>query len=1302
MRNLVVLNKGEIVVESRTYPELRVLDSVFDSISDTITVALGKNESGIIEVHQFMKDGQVLVLASFSIDPNDKLLSFEHFGDSSQLVFVFELGDIVTATYDITRPDSDTTLVEIVGSIDCGIATSCWSPDQETLALLTKEQNLILLSRLFEPIAERFLDPNDVKQNTQVSVGWGKKETQFKGKGARALEREKESLKHAGLENTDELRDPTLGTYQSGGLSPFDSQSIKISWRGDCEYFSITSIVEVENNNRRVIRVYSRNGQLDSCSEPIDGLEGNLSWKPQGSLIASTQRRHDEDILETVLDLVFFERNGLRHGEFGSRLPPNSKIIDLAWSCNSEILAFQLENSIQLWTSKNYHWYLKQELFLSSSATIEVFQFHPEKPLRLMIASSHSLEIVDLAFNTKNGPNISGFDVGMSLVVDGTTCMITPLSIANVPPPVAFRDFDVLEPILDLAVSKSNTRFATLTANYTFIHEAADLRAAPKEMSLINKTTYCSFDEQARQIAVIGTDHVAILVDSLDGLSRIVIFSIEDISSPEIVGITETMNKVVLLKPRSDFSVLTYETIDGTVYEVEMSNLAETKPIVTFPQLCFDYEVSIRNPELWADEVSSVCFGISSNGKLYGNDVLISPAVTSIKITESLLVFTTAQHQLKFVHLMNKFETANDIEDDDERTRMIERGSLLVSVIPSRASVVLQAPRGNLETIYPRIMVLTGVRKDIKALRYKEAFSTCRTHRIDLDILHDYDPQLFFDNLELFVNELSSVEYLDLFLSCLHEEDVSETKYKETLNLTSKVENLTLEHSQPPVGSKVNRICEGILTVLLRPEYSKKYWQSILTAYACQNPPNLEDALRLIGSFTEESEIEKSVQHLCFLQDVNKIYNIALSLYDIPLTLMVAQQSQKDPKEYLPFLQNLHVQPQLRKEFLINDHLKNYEKALRSLSKISAEEQQDIEEEIIDYIVSKKLFQYALNLYHYDNEKSRKVLEKYADYLHGTQEFVDAAITYEMLGDKDSALEDYILAKRWQEALSIATTHVEAQPQLKDICERLIAGLNDMHDYSSSAEIELKYLNNVEESLRLFGKDYQFDRAILTCVDLKRPELIESIIDPSIREGFGIVAELLADCKGQVNSQLNRLRELRAKKQEDPYAFYGDTMEQDTPDNVSIAASETSTKESFFTRYTGKTAGTAKTGASRKTAKNRRREERKKARGKKGTIYEEEYLVKSVGRLIERLENTEAEAVRLIEALIRRNMREQAYQIQKQFVEVLNLLKANIQEIYDIKEKDRERVDDNGMVYYVPEIPVPTIRDFPEKLVLKF
>ena len=42
----------------------------------------------------------------------------------------------------------------------------------------------------------------------------------------------------------------------------------------------------------------------------VPGLEQSLAWRPAGNLIASTQRlphRHD---------VVFFERNGLRHGEF--------------------------------------------------------------------------------------------------------------------------------------------------------------------------------------------------------------------------------------------------------------------------------------------------------------------------------------------------------------------------------------------------------------------------------------------------------------------------------------------------------------------------------------------------------------------------------------------------------------------------------------------------------------------------------------------------------------------------------------------------------------------------------------------------------------------------------------------------------------------------------------------------------------------------------------------------------------------------------------------------------------------------
>lgn len=46
-------------------------------------------------------------------------------------------------------------------------------------------------------------------------------------------------------------------------------------------------------------------------------------------------------------------------------------------------------------------------------------------------------------------------------------------------------------------------------------------------------------------------------------------------------------------------------------------------------------------------------------------------------------------------------------------TRRIERGALVVVACPSSMSLVLQMPRGNLETIYPRPLVLAVVRRDV-------------------------------------------------------------------------------------------------------------------------------------------------------------------------------------------------------------------------------------------------------------------------------------------------------------------------------------------------------------------------------------------------------------------------------------------------------------------------------------------------------------------------------------------------------------------------------------------------------------
>jgi len=300
----------------------------------------------------------------------DEILSLHYFGDSLTACLVLAGGDIVVVR---EEPMSGEDRIEIVGSIDEGITDAKWSPDEELLAITTKVQTVVFMSRGFEGITDVTMTAEDLKASNHVSVGWGKKETQFHGRGAKAL------------------RDPTMPERTDEGvLSSNDDSRATITWRGDGAYLAISTI---EGGARRMIRVYSREGVLDSVSEPVDGLESALSWRPAGNLIAGIQR------LDNRIDVVFFERNGLRHGEFSLRLTPDQlhkpdQHIKLAWNSDSTVLAVIFSDSTQLWTMGNYHWYLKQEVRVKSLLPSCPLTWHPERALRFItVASGEFLSI---------------------------------------------------------------------------------------------------------------------------------------------------------------------------------------------------------------------------------------------------------------------------------------------------------------------------------------------------------------------------------------------------------------------------------------------------------------------------------------------------------------------------------------------------------------------------------------------------------------------------------------------------------------------------------------------------------------------------------------------------------------------------------------------------------------------------------------------------------------------------------------------------------------------------------------------
>lgn len=91
---------------------------------------------------------------------------------------------------------------------------------------------------------------------------------------------------------------------------------------------------------------------------------------------------------------------------------------------------------------------------------------------------------------------------------------------------------------------------------------------------------------------------------------------------------------------------------------------------------------------------------------------------TSFGLSSDYLIYTTTTHESKYVPLsvLVRILDGGYIVSEQEKVweeRRVERGAVVVTVVSSSNSLVLQMPRGNLETVFPRPLVLAGVRRDV-------------------------------------------------------------------------------------------------------------------------------------------------------------------------------------------------------------------------------------------------------------------------------------------------------------------------------------------------------------------------------------------------------------------------------------------------------------------------------------------------------------------------------------------------------------------------------------------------------------
>ena len=147
---------------------------------------------------------------------------------------------------------------------------------------------------------------------------------------------------------------------------------------------------------------------------------------------------------------------------------------------------------------------------------------------------------------------------------------------------------------------------------------------------------------------------------------------------------------------------------------------------------------------------------------------------------------------------------------------------------------------------------------------------------------------------------------------------------------------------------------------------------------------------------------DQALEYLCWVVNADTLFDFSLKTYDFELVILVAKYTQKDPKEYLPYLKRLQEMDPVLMKYQINMDLKDYEDALSEISK--DEKHIDI---ALDLIKKYELFELSFFLYTKNQEILENIFESYGDNLHEKKKYFEAGYAFIKNKNYEKALESF-------------------------------------------------------------------------------------------------------------------------------------------------------------------------------------------------------------------------------------------------------------------------------------------------------
>lgn len=811
---------------------------------------------------------------------------------------------------------------------------------------------------------------------------------------------------------------------------------MKITWRGDGRLFAI-GYSEV---GIRKFKVFDRVGNLQYTSEKQQGLEANLSWRPSGNVIATTQALKDKYVVS------FFEKNGLKHGEFQINVSPTVMVEDIAWSNDSEILTLQCKDvernrqHLLLYTTGNYNWYLKQTLQFSSQQKISrimwdcAFDVFHNKRLYVFLQNGE-LYTYDWVWVTNHSKGTTAEDDAVVAVIDNKKLLITGFRQTIVPPPMAAFEIplDVYVNSIHFAPEHAPginpNSFFIITGNQQiiFFEQTQKNPLQYKELKAIPLDDY-EFPFQSYNWHWLNADTVICIMLDTEYSYDLMEFSIKGFDM-KLQHACRMPSSITRIQPHP------YKLSDTVFIQLDSGELitytlgGDIDPQdVFFQKACPQFGViGVEN--------NLHFFGLTHKGQLQIDNTQEISGVSSIFVHTHFLLMTTLNHELVCAELtepginaMKAFQSAPDLV----YKRKIERGAKLVIVVPCDNRTVLQMPRGNLEAIQPRPLSLKIIGEYLDNSKYYEAFNLMRKQRINLNLIYDHDPEVFTKNIDTFLELIKNNSWLNLFLADLENADVTKTMYNNSY--VGKPEKLKQD-----VDAKIVNVCDLVRDKINMREDKDTKILPIITTFVKKNKvEELEKALLIIKEL-KSNELagsklavgsDEALKYLLYMVDVNQLFDVALGMYDFDLALLIATKSQKDPKEYIPMLNEFNDMDENYKRFTINKHLKRFDNAVECLVKCGSARH----DELRTFVKYHSLYREALGLLSSQDEVFKDISDDYGLHLKLKKHHTQAGIVYERANNADKAVACYVDALEWELALGLAQANLWPKEQLIVLC----------------------------------------------------------------------------------------------------------------------------------------------------------------------------------------------------------------------------------------------------------------------------